>query len=70
MAIRYVVNGVCPVTINPQGVTENTPPVTVIVPNVTKNEKRGRGRPKTGVALSDAERMRKYRGRRRADGLR
>jgi hypothetical protein len=32
--------------------------------------KRGRGRPATGVAMSDAERMRKYRDRRRADGLR
>jgi hypothetical protein len=39
-------------------VTENTPPVTI-------NQKRGRGRPATGVALSAADRARKYRDRRR-----
>jgi hypothetical protein len=51
-------------------VTVIQPIVTVIAPGVTINEKRGRGRPKTGVALSAADRARKYRQGRRADGLR
>jgi hypothetical protein len=47
-----------PVTVIQPIVTENTPPVTI-------NQKRGRGRPATGVALSAADRARKYRDRRR-----
>jgi hypothetical protein len=54
------------VTENTPSVTINTVPVTINQPSVTINQKRGRGRPRTGVALSDAERMRKYRDRRRA----
>jgi hypothetical protein len=52
-------------TLPVQSVTVIRPIVTENTPSVTINQKRGRGRPKTGVAMSDAERMRKYRDRRR-----
>jgi hypothetical protein len=46
-------------------VTENRAPVT-INRNPDQLSKRKRGRPKTGKAMTDAERMRRYRARKQA----
>jgi hypothetical protein len=72
MAIRYSDNTCwtsietgATVTDIRRAVTDIRPIVTENTPTVTINQKRGRGRPATGVALSAADRARKYRDSRR-----
>jgi len=46
----------------------NNPPAVTNNPGISVTPKRGRGRPKTGKALSAAEKQRRYRARRKAAG--
>jgi len=54
----------------PGSVTNNppNPPAVTNNPAISVTPKRGRGRPKTGKALSAAEKQRRYRARRKAAG--